>query len=170
MILASLPLFPAPPHGPTPAAAAAAPSAVDAPARPRDQYEYLRLMREHWFDELMSVESILIVLLVLGLAIAGLWLWQAWRRRHLGSAPLLSFHRIAVQAGLSLADQWVLVRIARNRRLHSPLTLMLCNSTLTDHADRYLATLTAPRRAVAARRLRRIEQQLFVPQRCQGRS
>ncbi len=163
MMFVNLPLLPVPPDRLI-AVATAAPLATDAPGRPRDQYEYLRLMREHWFDDLMSVESIIIVMLVLGLSIAALWLWQVWRRRHLGSSPLLSFHRIAVQAGLSLADQWVLVRIARARRLHSPLTLLLCDTTLSHHADRYLATLTAPRRATTTRRLRRIQRQLFVEQ------
>ena len=134
---------------------------LQAEGRPLGRYEQLLAIREHWSDSLISLPSLGVVIGALLAILAGLWLWQAWRSRRLGSAPLLSFHRIASAAGLGLADQWLLLRIARAEGLASPLTLLLCDTTLGHHGRRYLATLTAPRRTTAARRLRRINRRLF---------
>ena len=49
-------------------------------------------------------------LLLLFGAIAG-WRWH--QRRHTRSAPLGVFHRLAAQMGLTLKEEWLLVKIAR---------------------------------------------------------
>jgi hypothetical protein len=55
------------------------------------------------------------------------------------SAPMLVFRRVAEHVGLGASDQWLLIRIARQQELPTPLALLLSPGTLTHHAAAYAA-------------------------------
>ena len=97
-------------------------------------------VKENWrFDaDQLRFGTTALALLVPVLAIlAGLWLWQWSRRRALRSGPMVTFHQVATQLGVSVADEWLLLRIAQHQGLTSPLTLMLSPATLDHYTRRY---------------------------------
>lgn len=83
------------------------------------------------------------------------------RERHLKSKPLRTFHELANELSLALADQWLLIRIARQQALPSPLTLLMSGRTLTHHAKLYAATVPDRRREKILDRVSAIEQTIF---------
>ena len=83
------------------------------------------------------VTAAILVCVGLLLLLAAAWGWQRHKQRHLRSEPMITFHQVAAKMGLSLKQQWLLVRIARSEALPTPLTLMLSSATLTHHADRF---------------------------------
>jgi len=101
-------------------------------------------MYEHIGDT-FPITAALLVFAGLLLLLAAAWGWQRHKQRHLRSEPMLTFHQIAATMGLSLKQQWLLVRIARSEELPTPLTLMLSSATLSHHARRF-AESTGPRR------------------------
>lgn len=94
------------------------------------------------------VTAAILVCAGLLLLMAAAWGWQRHKQRHLRSEPMLTFHQVAGSMGLSLKQQWLLVRIARGEALPTPLTLMLSSATLTHHARRF-AESTGTRRPSA---------------------
>lgn len=68
------------------------------------------------------------------------------RRLKLKSRPMQIFNRLAGEMGVSLADQWLLMRIAKHEQLPTPITLMLSSATLRHHTDHYMKTLAGRRR------------------------
>ena len=87
----------------------------------------------------------LLLTLVSGVSIAA-WL----SRQRLQPHRLVVFDRLAREAGLTLRQRWLLVRIGRFCELPTPLTLMLCPGTLGRCARRYAE---ATRRRGRSRRL-----------------
>ena len=97
-------------------------------------------------SDVFPATSALLVSLGLLLLVVAIWGRRWHRQRHLRSAPLLVFHQLAGQMGLSLKQQWLLVRIAHQQSLPTPLTLMLSGATLAHHAGRYAESASAHRR------------------------
>jgi hypothetical protein len=83
------------------------------------------------------------------------------RERRLRSRPMRVFHHLAGELGLRLADQWLLVRIARQQALPSPLTLILSSSTLRHHGERFALTLKPRRQAQVMLHVTGIDGTLF---------
>lgn len=88
---------------------------------------------------LLVVGAVLLVVLLLA------WSLRSRRERKTESTPARTFHRIAADLGVSLSDQWLLVRIARRRQLVSPLALLVSTGTLRHHARAYAAELSPAR-------------------------
>jgi hypothetical protein len=99
----------------------------------------------------LALAAFVLVGLLLSLYVA-----RVVRERHLKSKPYLTFHEIAGEMGIGLADQWLLVRIARQQALPSPLTLLMSGATLRHHANAYASGVSARRREKVLERIREI--------------
>ncbi|MFA9477693.1 hypothetical protein ACERK3_05225 [Phycisphaerales bacterium AB-hyl4] len=121
----------------------------------------LRAVRDHWGDSTISVGWVILSGSVLLFILAIVWVWNWWKQRNEQPRPWWVFYRTASHMGLTLREQWLLVRIARHERLPSPLTLMLSRRTLGHHARQYLARRSQHRRAAIIRRLLAIRSALF---------
>ena len=93
-----------------------------------------------------------------------LWLWRYHRQRHLRPRPWATFNQVASAMGIGAADQWLLIRIAWQQSLPTPLTLMLSHSTLHHYAHRYAASLNNARRRSVLDRASAIEHFMFDTQ------
>ncbi len=88
-------------------------------------------------------------------------LYKLYRSHKLTSGPYVIFHRLAHANGLSIAQEWLLIRLARRQNLPSALTLILSGDTLAHHA-RAVAADTPPRRGrVMLKHVNRVHQILF---------
>ena len=67
---------------------------------------------------------------------------------------------MAGELSLSIADKWMLFRIARYQRLLSPLTLVLTPSTLRHHAVQYATHLPATARLRLMQRVRSLRMRM----------
>lgn len=121
-------------------------------------------------DFLILLRWVAFLLSVIGLVVGSLWLRDHWRSRHVRSAPLLTFIYVARTLGLSPADCWLLIRIARQQNLPSPLTLILSDNTLQWHGRQYADSVVPFRRSALQRRLRTISACLFDPPQLEGSS
>lgn len=98
------------------------------------------------------------------LAVIGLLSLRAVRDpRQARPAPMLVFRRVAEAVGLDLGEQWLLVRIAKARKLPTPLTLLLSEGTLVHHAVAWADTLGPRRQRDAMIRIDALRQKLFAP-------
>ena len=110
------------------------------------------LIPTHW----LLIAAGAVLLLLSGLSIAN---W--WKHRGEHSHPLLVFSTTAQLVGLSYRHQWMLLRIARNQSLASPLTLMLSADTFDHHAKAYLQSRLSWRQQPVRRQLNTIRDTLF---------
>jgi len=74
---------------------------------------------------------------VLLLLILTNWIQQWIRRRREAHAPLASFDQMMRDLGVGWSDRKLLIRIAQQQKLPSPLTLVLSGETLSFHAAAY---------------------------------
>ena len=107
------------------------------------------------------VTAALLVFAGLLLLLAAAWGWQRHKQRHLRSEPMLTFHQVAASMGLSLKQQWLLVRIARSEALPTPLTLMLSSATLTHHARNFAESTGTRQRPATGDEVASIARVLF---------
>ena len=122
----------------------------------------LRDVSEHWGSDVTTPLPWIIVaggLLLIALGVVLLVRW--WRQRHLRSRPWAVFHAVASTAGLTLLDRWLLMRIAHQQRLPTPLTLLLSGRTLRLHARAYVEHLPPFRRAPVMQRIASIRRDVF---------
>lgn len=98
------------------------------------------------------------VLLVLGSLYA---MWRMTRQAQEENQPMLIYSSLARDVGLSLGDQYLLYRIARQQMLPSPITLLISRRTLSHHALSYASEqqLASQRRILA--RVRQINEKMF---------
>ena len=123
--------------------------------------EHLHAIRHHWGDLLVPLTWAGSVAAVAA-AVLGAVALQHWlRKRGREPQPVAVFHAVARRLGLSWAEQWLLLRIARAQALPSPLTLLLSRRTLRVHAGRWAAELPVSRRRGVLRRVRRVRQRLM---------
>ncbi len=94
---------------------------------------------------------ILLVVGVVGMVVALIHLRA--RRRHEESAPLGAFLEAAAVLGLSWRQRLLLVRIARQQKLPTPLTLLLSAGTMTHHGRLYAESVGPYRRSGVLRRI-----------------
>jgi len=103
---------------------------------------------------LLALSGLLIILLAL-------WGWNRARQHKFAAGPTLTFHRIANNAGLSLTEQWLLLRISRRQSLPTPITLMLSGATLDHHARDFVEHLSPRRRDAVRTRIKQIGLKMF---------
>ena len=130
-------------------------ASAQAPAMGRDISRHLS------GQQMIPVQWIMVAAGLLLLLISSLSLYRLWRTRDQRSTPLLVFHRLAKQFGLSLRDQWLLYRIARQQTLPTPLTLMLARDTLEHHARAYAQGHTSARAQTLSQHIDTIAHTLF---------
>lgn len=122
----------------------------------------LHALRDHWGSDVAApLQWVLIaggaLLMALGVVLMVRW----WRGRHQRSKPWAVFQQIAGVAELGVADQWLLVRIARQQRLPTPLTLLLSGRTLRMHGRAFVETQVPWRRVAIMRRIASIRRHVF---------
>lgn len=110
------------------------------------------LISTHWL--LIAAGAVLLLLSCISIA-------RWWKHRDQHSHPLLVFFGTARLAGLGITDRWVLVRIARQQSLSSPLTLMLSPATFDHHVKAFLASCPGWQRERTQRRAHTIRQTLY---------
>lgn len=107
------------------------------------------------FDWLAFAVGVLVVLL--GIVALRKRLIQARERPR---APRV-FRHVAAALGLTLSERRLLVRIARQQALPSPIALLCSPATLAFHADQYGRTVPTRRRAWVRRRVAILRRALF---------
>ena len=75
--------------------------------------------------------------------------------------PVQIFNDVVEGLGLTLADRWLLIRIAHQQALPSPLTLVLSESTFGYHFEQYAQAVGVKRAAKIQRRVDRIKRVIF---------
>lgn len=95
---------------------------------------------------LFPAENLIYIAAGLITVLLAVWGMRRYRAEQLEAAPLMTFRRIAVKLDLSLSQQWLLVRIARQQALPSPLTMLLSPATFAHHAALYLEHARPSRR------------------------
>jgi hypothetical protein len=105
----------------------------------------------------------LFVMLVGGIVVllTGIALVRRLRQGPPEPHPLQIFSRIAGEVGLSWPQRLLLVRIAHDAKLTTPLSLLLASGTLQHFGRQYAAGLSAGRRKRVFRTLARIQRQCF---------
>lgn len=98
--------------------------------------------------------SIIIVLLTL-------WLLKRVRRTEPDAPPLSVFDKAAADLGLTIMDRWLLIRIAKQQKLLTPLTLLASAQTLGHHANAFIRSQPRWRRESVSHRVNRIGVKLF---------
>lgn len=109
----------------------------------------------------MSIWWIVIAsgLLLLVFGMLSLWMWR--RDQSARASPLLVFHRVGAHVGLSWSDRWFLIRLARQRHLPTPLTLLVSPGTLMHHAAAWAGGLSPRRGGEVMRRADDLSRRLF---------
>ncbi len=106
------------------------------------------------YGVVLALSGLLVILLAL-------WGYKRARQRRMAAGPTIVFHRIANTVGLSLHDQWLLLRISRQQLLPTPITLMLSGSTLEHHARDYIDHLPSRRRETVRTQVKKIGLKIF---------
>ena len=112
-------------------------------------------------EELLPIKPFLIAVLVLAVFLGVMWIWKVGQIRRLRSTPVRIFNEVVHGLGLTLADRWLLIRVAHQQALPSPLTLVLSEATFGYHLEQYTQTVRAKRRAKIQSRVARIKRVLF---------
>lgn len=94
-------------------------------------------------------------------SVGTVWLARWYHRHHARPSPLWIFHGVAQAIGLNLADQWLLIRVAKQQQLPSALTLLLSPDTLAFHGADHIRSIAPPRREAMRRRLAKVAHSLF---------
>ncbi|MFW6059711.1 MAG: hypothetical protein ACODAQ_05985 [Phycisphaeraceae bacterium] len=129
---------------------------------PASRDALLREISANWGNDVMAPMPWLIVAAGLLLLVLGaVMVMRRWRMRHLQSHPMLVFHQVAATAGLNWWDRWLLIRIARQQALPTPLTLLLSGRTLRVHGRAYVEAQPPWRRAPVLQRIASIRRSLF---------
>ncbi len=110
------------------------------------------LISSHWL--IIAVGLVLLLLSTLSIL-------QWWQRRHEQSHPWLVYLSTARFAGLGLRHQWVLLWVARQQKLVSPITLMLSPSTFDMHVKAYLESRSGMRQEGLRRKLQEVRDILY---------
>lgn len=93
--------------------------------------------------------------------LATLKIGRMLEQREAGDSPAWLFRSVAREAGLNWRQRWLLHRIARQRKLESPITLVCAAGAFRHHTDAYLQALPRARRRRAAAMLDHVRRIIF---------
>ena len=110
------------------------------------------LMSPMW--ALVAIAVVLVILLIVKLV-------ERMRNKDRKDGPLLVFHQVAKQLGVDISTQWLLIRVAQQQNLPTPLTLLICGSTFVHHSKAYVKSLPAHRQKLLLAQLSKTHQRLF---------
>lgn len=126
--------------------------------------ELAKSMRDGFANDSASMSLLLVFVVALGLVMA----WFYWRNRtvhvHEGPdpTPLHLFNELSRDLAIPLVDRWLLIRIAREQALPTPITLLVSPRTLRHHASAFAQEFTPRRRSRIIRRVARLRRALFA--------
>ena len=122
-----------------------------------------RLVDQWYFggDQLMSVWSFFAAAMIVASIVGLLWLWRWGSARRHQLTPMRIFHQVLAGLGLTQSDKGLVVRIARQQSLITPLTLVLSEGTFEHHLNQYAQSVRPRRRAKDLAHAARIQQILF---------
>ena len=131
---------------------------------PNHRFKTLQESLEYWGNnsKFAWISLALGACLVLGV-IAGFCVRPWLQRRQQRLIPLRTFRQLADELGISTRDQALLIRIAKQQALPSPLTLILSGATLKHHVQRYGQTLSRSDLNEITRQVDALERDLFGP-------
>jgi hypothetical protein len=87
--------------------------------------------------------------------------WLRRRRHH--AKPIGVFLQLAAIGRLSPADQWLLLRIARQQALPGPATLLMSTRTLRVHGAAFVRHAAVVRKKQRLKRIAAIRRRLLRP-------
>ncbi len=123
-------------------------------------------LRQQWHlgaDRLMPVTPIVVAVLCLVAALAIMWGWRSGRLPGRRWTRLKVYRRVIGDFGFSGAEKRLLVSIARQQRLPSPLALLLSAATFEHHAQAFGQTVRPQRRGRFDTCVAHIRQVVFGP-------
>lgn len=92
-----------------------------------------------------------------------IWLMKRVRRTAPDAPPMSVFDEAAANLGLSITERWLLVRIAKQQKLPTPLTLLASSQTLAHHANAFIKSQPRWRKDSVTQRVNGIFTKLFDP-------
>ncbi len=131
--------------------------------------QFSRAMRDGFASDESAMTLLMVFVIALFLAMA----WFYWRNRTLyepaaaasgtgePGPSLQLFRDLSRELSLTLRDRWLLIRIARQQSLPTPLTLFVSPRTLRHHAVAYAQSLPAYRRRRLIARVATLRRQVF---------
>jgi hypothetical protein len=132
------------------------------PAAPTDPSEFVREIARHWNGGgMVDLSAGVLVFAGVVLLVLALWMWKRHRGEDAPSRPMAVFRRVAGKVALSIGEQVLLTRIARQQKLPTPLTLLLSSGTLQHHGQRYAESLPESQRRNALARIARVGRKVF---------
>lgn len=123
-------------------------------------------LQEQWVftaKGLMPVAPILVTVAILTVVLVLVGCWRSGQFRRLRPTSLRIFNQVIQGLGLARSEISLLVCIARQQQLPSPLTLVLSAATLDHHVRAYAQSIAADsrRRGQVENQIRHIKQVLF---------
>jgi len=106
----------------------------------------LRHLQEQWVfkgDELLPVAPLFFLAAIVATVLIAIWCWRSGVLRDLRPAPMQIFRQVIGDFGLARSEIRLLVRIARQQRLSTPLALVLSITTLDHYAQAYVQSMGA---------------------------
>lgn len=128
---------------------------------PNDRVDSVREAFRNSGDFTQAFRWVIVTITLITLMLVGIWLQRFIQQRRLMSRPIRIFHTLANELKVPLADQWLLVRIANQQSLPTPLTLLLSPETLRHHANHYAQALPPAQRDLTMARVEKLRQKVF---------
>lgn len=120
------------------------------------------VFRKHWHsDDLVDTNLLLVAACILFGILLIMYSMRTFKQRKHSAHPLTTFNVIAAELKLSMSEKWLLVRIARQQDLPTPLALLLSPATLRHHALRFASDLGPAGKQKVLFRIREIRQRLM---------
>ena len=124
------------------------------------------VLRQQWRlkgSDLIPIESVIVVVTFLTTAFVMMILWRRRNVEKPKHAPMQLLSQVVEGFGLTPADLRLLVRVARQQELHSPITLLLSPATFDHHVRQHIESDNTRVGQRARSQLDRIRQVLFLP-------
>ena len=113
-------------------------------------------------EPLMSVPWAVVAISFILLIVLTVKLVQWRKAKNRQDGPLLVFNQVARKLGLDISSQWVLIRMAQQQNLPTPLTLLICDSTFSYHAKSYVKSFPPNRQKSILNQLKTVHHHLFA--------